>query len=67
MRIVFEVASCSWRDDLDHKFDSVDQNLNLNPKYFDINFEGNSTSLNAKEMLMLRSLILRKQYGGMTW
>ena len=63
MRIVFEVASCSWKDDIppvdENEIQGQDQDLNFNLDY--------NEGLSEKEKMILRSLMLRKQYGGMTW
>jgi hypothetical protein len=65
MRIVFEVASCSWKDDLvDGTYN--DQEGDSKPN-FDISLDSAESSLGDKETLILRSIILRKQYGGMAW
>ena len=79
MRIVFEVASCSWKDDIEHNsiISCKDENDNSNGRHLnDINLEKDdddddedkSPSLfDDREALLLRSMILRKHYGGMSW
>jgi hypothetical protein len=61
MRIVFEVASCSWIDDLDVSTQKDDFELDLR---LDCNV---FNSLSDEESMILRSMMLRKHYGGMKW
>ena len=61
MRIVFEVASCSWKDDEDG---GKDEN---GGQEFDIERIGKDESLNENQRNILRSIMLRKHYGGMGW
>ena len=62
MRIVFEVAACSWKDDLDD-FNAGDTSIEQN---FDVSNSFDNT-IGEKEAILLRSMMLRKQYGGMKW
>ena len=62
MRIVFEVAACSWKDDLEDSEiceTSTEQNFDVSNKF--------EESIADEEALLLRSMMLRIQYGGMKW
>lgn len=58
-RIVFEISSCPWKDMLD------DNSVDENPTVQKVASASEKKSFEAKESLMLRSIILRKKYGGM--
>ena len=68
MRIIFEIASCPWKD-----FLSTNISQKHDPFPLDLNLD---TQLMSQELqqfdhhgaeLSIRAMLLRKQYGGMHW
>lgn len=64
MKIVFEVAFCSWKDDV---IDAEVEETWKSEQEVDVSLDDQDSSIGEKEALLLRSMILRRQYGGMQW
>jgi len=66
MRIVFEIAACNFKDHLPKSEDSgetVLSKVQLTSSQQDFD----SLGLDENCMLFMKSILLRKQYGGMAW
>jgi len=62
MQIVFEIASCPWQDECNSSNEGVLASLNLSSLGPNDSFHINDTE---HSNLILRSIMLRKKYGGM--